>query len=180
MKMKIPFYLLGLLIRYGPQHGYSLKQYISEGIADFSKIKLPTIYYNLNRLLENGYVTASVDREGNRPEKTIYAITEKGRNYFSTLLGEILREEFQTEFNLDGVLYFYQLGDMEYILNSLKCRRKELTEQSRSLTRHREKVIQGVPNHAKFLTEAIFNHHLYHLEAEHKWLTEVIEGLSAD
>jgi len=180
MKMKIPFYLLGLLIRYGPQHGYSLKQYISEGIADFSKIKLPSIYYNLNKLLENGYVTASVDREGNRPEKTIYAITDQGRKYFSTLLGEIVAEEFQTEFNLDGVLYFYELGDMEYILNALQRRQKELTEKSGSLTRHREKVLKDVPDHAEFFTKAIFNHHLYHLEAELKWLAEVIGGLSTD
>lgn len=47
--MKVPFYILGLLMRYGPQHGYNIKQLVSDGISDFAKIKLPTIYYHLKK-----------------------------------------------------------------------------------------------------------------------------------
>ncbi len=178
--MKIQFYLLGLLIRCGPQHGYRLKQYISEGIADFSRIKLPAIYYHLNRLLEDGYVSGTVDKEGNRPEKIVYAITENGRSYFNTLIGKILAEEFQTEFNLDGVLYFFEPGEKDFILDSLKNKRIEISEKFNSLSRHRTYVLKGLPEGTAFLAGEIFNHHLYHHEAELKWLDEIIEGLSTD
>ena len=37
----IPLYILGFLLRYGPQHGYQIKKLISEQMADFTSIKLP-------------------------------------------------------------------------------------------------------------------------------------------
>ncbi|WP_088187115.1 PadR family transcriptional regulator [Desulfosporosinus sp. FKA] len=83
--MKIPFYLLNLLLRYGPQLGYRLNKIIEEEISDFSKIKLPTIYYHLDKLKEKEYVTETLDKDRNRPEKFVYSITEMGKEYFNEL-----------------------------------------------------------------------------------------------
>lgn len=83
--MSVPFYLLGLLIRFGPQHGYRLKQMVEDEIADFAKIKMPNIYYHLNKLCEEGYLNSIQNREGNRPEKSVYQITDEGKAYFGKL-----------------------------------------------------------------------------------------------
>ena len=63
----IPLYVLGLLQRYGPQHGYQLKKNISEELEDFTQIKLPSIYYHLEGMAKNGLLSASSEKTDNRP-----------------------------------------------------------------------------------------------------------------
>ena len=176
--MKIPFYLLGLLIRYGPQHGYRLKQIIEETISDFAKIKLPTIYYHLDKLKENGYVTETTDKEGNRPEKTVFAITDKGRKYYDELLIRQLTENYSPEFALDGVLYFRDRADHDLLLKELMKKELLLAEKIKALGFHKDYCLTNIDELAKFSTEAIFDHHRIHLEAELEWLKKTIKGLS--
>ena len=104
--MKIPFYILGLLMRYGPQQGYKIKQLMSEGIADFTKIKQATVYNNLE---------------------------------------------------IQG----------EYIQNHLK-----------GLIINKEITISNLLPEYRVYCKSIFNHHIYHIEAELKWIKETIEDLS--
>ena len=54
----IPLYILGMLLRYGPQHGYQIKKLLAEQLADFTDIKLPTIYYHLEKMEASGLITA--------------------------------------------------------------------------------------------------------------------------
>ena len=176
--MKIPFYLLGLLIRYGPQHGYSLKQIIEETISDFAKIKLPTIYYHLDKLKENGYVDESTDKEGNRPEKMVYTITDRGKEYYDELLMKQLTERYSPEFSIDGVLYFRDRADRNVLLNELVRKTNELADKLETLETHKSYCLKNISELGKFSTEAIFEHHQIHLEAELEWLKKTIKGLS--
>lgn len=176
--MKVPFYLLGLLIRFGPQHGYSLKQSISLEIADFAKIKLPTIYYHLERLAGAGYLSATTDREGNRPGKTVYAVTDQGREYFAMLAQKILLESYQPEFNLDGILYFSDLVEPEKLLAGMLRRRDQLNRQHHYIKQHHEATLNRLPPDSIKWAAFIFQHHLSHFEAEIEWLDEVISELS--
>lgn len=78
----IPLYILGFLLRYGPQHGYQIKKRMSEQMADFTNIKLPTIYYHLEKMERDGLISAEELREGLRPEKRVYQITPEGKERF--------------------------------------------------------------------------------------------------
>ena len=69
--MIIPFYILGLLQRFGPQHGYQIKKIISEQLADFTQIKLPVIYYHLEKMTQDELISPDCEKNGNRPEKTL-------------------------------------------------------------------------------------------------------------
>lgn len=176
--MKVPFYLLGLLIRFGPQHGYRMQQMVEDGIADFAKIKMPTLYYHLNKLSDQGYVRSEQDRDGNRPEKNVYHITDKGRAYFNELATQIMKTQYQAEFNHDGLLYFYDLMDRELLRTSLTSLRDQLYERIKSRKRHRKKKVNSkIPKEIEFLTNEIFNHHITHMETELQWLNEVLKGL---
>lgn len=176
--MSVPFYLLGLLIRFGPQHGYHLKQMVEDEIADFAKIKMPNIYYHLNKLCEEGYLSSIHDREGNRPEKNVYQITDKGRAYFGKLAKKIADTEYQTEFRHDGLLYFLDLVDHEYVITSLAASRDALSKRIEYLHHHKQRTVNDIPGEVVFLTQAIFDHHLLHMETELQWLNQVLEGLS--
>lgn len=176
--MKIPFYLLGLLLRYGPQHGYRMKQIIEERISDFAKIKLPTIYYHLDKLKEKGYVIETLDRDGNRPEKMVYTITASGREYFDELFDKQLKESYSPEFPLDGVLYFRERIDDSELYIELNSRKQDILRKLATLNRHKSNTLSSIPEQGRFSAEAIFEHHLCHLEAELAWLEKTMEGLS--
>ena len=66
----IPLYILGLLLRFGPQHGYQIKKLLEEQLEDFTQIKLPTVYYHLEKMEAAGLIEAHRDRQGARPENT--------------------------------------------------------------------------------------------------------------
>lgn len=60
--------------------GYDIMTLIRQRELDrWAKISTSTIYNRLNRLERNGFLEGRNEREGNRPERTTYSITEKGR-----------------------------------------------------------------------------------------------------
>ena len=176
--MKIPFYLLGLLLRNGSQHGYSLKQIVETRIADFAKIKLPTIYYHLDKLHQKGYVTKALDREGSRPEKYVYSITDEGKAQFHTLLERQLHTDDTLEFSLDGVLYFGEHVEDTELLSELRQRKDTLAHKLAALRAHKDQVLATVHPKGRRSSEAIFNHHIVHMEAELTWLNETLKGFT--
>jgi DNA-binding PadR family transcriptional regulator len=176
--MKVPFYILGLLMRYGPQHGYNIKQLISEGIADFAKIKLPTIYYHLEKLAEKGYVDSNIEKDSNRPERIVYSITDSGIAYFNSLLNKILHENYAIEFDFDGALYFHSFADSNSIIKNLNTQEEFIQNKLKELINNKETAVNKLLPEYKVYCESIFNHHIYHLEAELKWINDTLKGLS--
>jgi len=66
--------------------GYDIITLIRRRELDrWAKISTSTIYNRLIRLEKNGAILGRAEREGNRPERTTYSITDKGR--------EILKKE---------------------------------------------------------------------------------------
>lgn len=170
--MKAQLYILGLLMRYGPQHGYRLKQTVEEEISDFAQIRLPTIYYHLDKLKENGYVSATSDKDGNRPEKTVFSITEDGEKYFYILLKKIQVEELSLELPLDGAIFFRERIDKNVFSATIKNAKITMESKLEKLVARRDSTLQVIPDIGKLSAQAIFNHHIYHLQAELEWLKE--------
>ena len=73
--------LLGMLLE-GKVHGYRLNEYIRHTMSLYTNIKKSTVYYTLEKLEKDGYVVQETEREGKRPERRVYQITEKGKTYF--------------------------------------------------------------------------------------------------
>jgi DNA-binding PadR family transcriptional regulator len=176
--MKIPFFILGLLLRYGPRHGYRLKQIIEEEVSDFAKIKLPTIYYHLDKLKENGHVTETIGKDGNRPEKMVYKITETGKKYFEELLTEQLKASYSPEFSIDGVLYFRERAEHVFFREELEKKKREIEIKLQILERHQANALDKLGGESRLSAELIFEHHRFHLQAELMWLKKAIGGLS--
>ena len=170
--MKAQFYILGLLMRYGPQHGYRLKQTVEEEISDFAQIKLPTIYYHLDKLKENGYVSATSDKDGNRPEKTVFSITEDGEKYFYILLKKMQVEELNLDLPLDGAIFFRERIEKNEFSTAIKNAKLTIESKLEKLIAHRDSTLRIIPDIGKSGAQAIFNHHIYHLQAELEWLKE--------
>jgi DNA-binding PadR family transcriptional regulator len=176
--MSVRLLILGLL-RQGPLHGYEIKRIIGTEMADWNHVAVGSIYFALARLSSDALIEErETTREGGRPERTVYAITRKGRTEFERLLRENFSEVERPVFALDiGVAFMDAIPDAE--LRSLLERRVGLLESILSrLSAHRSDALGDamVPARARY----IFAHHERHYRAELKWTKELLADLGDD
>ncbi len=78
--------LLGALLD-APANAYEMKKKMEyRNIQEWVPVSTPAIYKNLVKLHREGYLEGTVVREGEMPEKTIYSVNGKGREYFLQLM----------------------------------------------------------------------------------------------
>jgi DNA-binding PadR family transcriptional regulator len=77
-----------------PMHPYEMKSKMKErGHDQVVKIKGGSIYDTVERLERGGFIKSQeTSREGRRPERTVYAITETGRDEIKDWLRELVSE----------------------------------------------------------------------------------------
>ena len=80
-----------------PMHPYELGRTLREhGDARSIKFSHGSLYMVVGQLARAGYITAlETSRAGQRPERTVYALTEAGRAEFSNWLRELVAEPQQ-------------------------------------------------------------------------------------
>ena len=86
-KSKTRFAVLGIL-SYGPMSGYDIKKFYEQNVAGFWNESYGQIYPILKRLAEEELATRSVHKQEGKPDRHIYALTEKGREELQQWLVE--------------------------------------------------------------------------------------------
>lgn len=100
----IDLVLLGLLAR-EKQSAYDLARHITRyDVGGVIRLSVPAIYKNVKNLFEHGYLNAREERKGEMPEKTIYSLTESGREYFFTLMEKYATERVRYRFDFNSVV----------------------------------------------------------------------------
>ncbi len=159
--------LLGLLLE-GQMHGYQLNEYLEHTMGFFTDLKKPTAYYTLNRLEKEGHVRHQTEREGKRPERRVYQLTEKGRAFFYELLRSRLSEFSRTYYDDDIAIAFMDrlpAAEVRQLLLEKRDRAEGILDQLRRLPGH-----DGSARH-------VMRHNIAHLETELAWLDGMLEEL---
>jgi DNA-binding PadR family transcriptional regulator len=106
-----------------PCHPYEIQRLIRERHKDFAIVPPRTLYHAFERLQQAGLIEpVETSREGKRPERTIYQITEEGREEFQTWLREMLTNPAE-EYPLFMVaLSFLAALPAERVLHALQGR----------------------------------------------------------
>lgn len=141
----VPLYILGMLLRYGPRHGYQIRKALAEQMADFTDIKLPTIYYHLEKMEAAGLITAQSVKEGGRPEKRVYQVSESGKDHFDKLLYKTLDIHYRPTFEVDAALFFSDHLDRLAFLEAMKKHALNLRKSLTHINEHRKQVIPCLP-----------------------------------
>lgn len=82
----IDLVILGM-IKQKPQNGYEIQKSIEyRNINKWVKLSSPNIYKRLIQLNEKGYLENKLEKDGKKPEKTVYSITESGEAHFLSLM----------------------------------------------------------------------------------------------
>ena len=88
----IRLFILGTLDRGGPMHGHQIRRAAQVDRTElWTDFKAGSIYAALPRMAADGTVTVShSEKVGNRPERTVYAITDAGRAELAAVRDEAL------------------------------------------------------------------------------------------
>lgn len=170
----VPLYILGLLLRFGPQHGYQLKKLIETELADFTRIKLPNIYYHLEKMEAAGFIASQTGQDGLRPEKRVYQVTESGITKLRALLRKELEISYRPVFESDALFYFSEHLDANELAAALEKHLAYLNGVLAHIKRHRDSVIPCLPEDIRRYADLIFEHHILHYQAEAAWAEKAI------
>jgi DNA-binding PadR family transcriptional regulator len=160
--------LLGVLLN-GKMHGYKLHEYVEHTMGLYTDLKKPTVYYILEKLEKDGYVQQKTEREGKRPERRVYQITDEGRTYFLGLLRKHLSGYERTYFGDDiGIAFMDQLSkdEVQQLLTEKKDKALALLQQFGEVADH--------GGNWRYLIE----HNIAHLEADIAWLDNILDELN--
>ena len=139
--------ILGLL-KEKPYHGYDIKRVMKERYMDeWANIAFGSIYFALGQLAEEGLIASQgTERDGHRPSRTVYCITETGRLEFARLLRESWQEVVLPPDPIRLCLVFIRELSPQEIISYLKRRAELLAERIEHIKAiHQRVATEGVP-----------------------------------
>ncbi|MCM8790006.1 MAG: PadR family transcriptional regulator [Candidatus Omnitrophica bacterium] len=163
--------LLGLL-KEGPKHGYDIKLKIKEILSLFLGVNLRSIYYPLRILEKKGLVKKHTAKQGRRPQRFIYELTDKGKKRFEELLNKSLLNFKRPEFCLNLSLYFLHYLKPEIARRRLRARSLLLQKLSHTL----KTMLNSSKEKSSHLLSHILEHDLQMVETERQFLLHFLKG----
>ncbi|MFK3836009.1 PadR family transcriptional regulator [Microbacterium sp. NPDC087868] len=166
------------LLREGDMHPYEMVRLLRSRQDDrLLTITNGTLYHTVARLQKTGLIDEiGIDRDGNRPERTTYTLTDAGRD---TVIAWVRRELPRTESETDFRIALAEAHNLERddVTALLRERRSALVD---SHVAHRDGLRaaheRGTP--AQVLVEIERQEAL--LEAEVRWLDTLLTRLDGD
>jgi DNA-binding PadR family transcriptional regulator len=115
------------LISERPRHPYDIQRAIRDRHKDFAAGKTRALYRAVDRLQQDGLIEpVETSREGKRPERTVFQVTEEGAEELEAWLGELL-ETVRPEFPVYSVgLSFAAYLPAEIVMDRLQARAVDL------------------------------------------------------
>ena len=146
----IDLIVLGMLKK-EPLSAYDLQKLVEyRNISKWVKISTPSIYKKVIQLEEKGYISSHIEKEGKMPEKSVYSLTEKGKQQFEKLMLEISCKPINIflDFNavivnLDSMSRERQQECLDNIESSMEVLKKYL-EENIALKKSKEDIIHSL------------------------------------
>jgi DNA-binding PadR family transcriptional regulator len=170
--------VLGLLAVRGPMHGHQLRR-VAEmiNIESWGDVKVGALYGAIHRLEAEELIRPiRSEQEGRFPARTVYAITDDGRQELAILRSRALQEARLAPDPFDVALTFVDapLHEVEPLLAQ---RRATLAGQLDGLVSERERL--EALGHLPRLSSLVFRHGEARLRAELGYLDEIAPLLGA-
>jgi len=180
-------FILGVLNQIPkPMSGYELITIANEWHYDhYINATNASFYYTLKQLEGEGCIKESgTKQEGNRPEKTIYRLTNKGRKEFQEQMKFFLTEIQEIYYDIDSTMPFITLfGSIigkNFILNSINKQIEKIRANFKHIDEGKEIVMSHFSYEFSPFNILPLKHWKLHAEAELKWLEtfkEMVESI---
>jgi DNA-binding PadR family transcriptional regulator len=168
-------FALSALARGGPMHGYQIRRAAKLDRTElWTEVKPGSLYGALHRMAGEGLVeVVRTEREGNPPERTVYAITTAGRQELIAQRDAALREVRLRPDPVDLALQYTSDLANEELAAVIAARRQAIAAQLAML----EQELQKAGPHLVGLEPMTFHHSLARLRAELAWHDQLLEQL---
>lgn len=122
--MSMKLVILGLLLE-GDKHPYEVQHIMKERQMDcYIKYAKGSLYYAFEQLEKQGAIrVTTIVRDTNRPDKTIFHITDEGKRLFHTLLLKQFEAKNQIYKPIYSALSFAHFGDDQELVPILEKRK---------------------------------------------------------
>jgi len=150
-----------------PMHPYEMSMTLRERRKDESvKLNFGSLYSVVDSLVKHGLIeAASTEREGNRPTRTIYRLTDAGATEAVDWLSDLLRTPVKEFPQFEAALSFLPLLGPDDVARLLRMRVSALQVSITTLDAAREQArAQGLPS--IFVLEADYDSALLHAELD--------------
>ena len=128
--------VLGFLHRKS-MYGYEIIQWLKKHHMDkWADVKMPSVYKAMQRLAKNGYTSGEKVVEGNNPPRTVYSITEKGKEFLLEMLDYfMIKSENPKDFWI-GISFLNQGFTKEKFLQILSDRKQKMEQHIECHNKH--------------------------------------------
>lgn len=159
-----------------PMHPYEMAQTLkNRGKEQSIKLRYGSLYTVIESLERDGLIAPKeISREGKRPERTVFAITEQGRDALEIAMSDLLAQPVKEYPQFEAALSLMPVLPPDRVVPLLKKRLIALkTEQSAVTTGIEEAKRMGLP--PLFVVET--NYRLATLDAELRFVTQLVADI---
>ena len=165
------------LLNERPMHPYELAATMrSRHHDEFIRLNFGSLYHTVDALQRNGWIVPTErEKEGNRPERTIYKLTDSGQEVLLRVVGEILaqpRREYP-HFSV-GLMFMHHL-DAQTAVELLEQRSLALHAVITKLSRILDELT--ATGHRR-LSLIELEHKIALIEAERAWVTKIAKEIA--
>ena len=168
----IRLFILSSFAEHGPMHGHRLRLQAEENhVTLWTDITVGAVYGAMSRLASEGLLReARQEKEGNRPTRQLYEITDDGRRVLRDLRRQGLSEVW---FKYDPFDLALTRADAE-LRDTLPATLAERLERVRAMLAEARRVNEGARPHVGVGKQWALRHTEYRLEAEVAYLTDLL------
>jgi DNA-binding PadR family transcriptional regulator len=176
--------LLLSLLSTRAMHGYELRQVMeARHMHRWANIQYGSIYRGLQQMTREGLLMEDgEEREGNRPPRTVFKITEKGKEELKNLLRQVWKEPALLADPVDLALSLVMHLPKEEIIDLLQQR----LEVIRAIETHVQELQANFPRKEHQpphgvcrMIDDVFLHRQYILDAERRWTAHVLQQMES-
>lgn len=175
--------VLGVVRGAGQAHGYDVRrELLSIGADEWANVAPGSVYNALKSLVRDGMLdVVGTDRQGARPERTVYGLTAAGEDEFQRLLWDNVRHAEMANHPLLAGLAFLPLFPREELVAVMRHRYEELRERIGARQRELRAVVGGSGDPARggvpFHVAESYRLIIGLLEAEAAWARDFADRL---
>src|SRR5580698_5088678 len=135
---------LGILAQNGPSHGHHIRRVADvTNVGAWGGVSVGALYRELRSMEREGLIEAArTEKVGNRPERTVYAITAEGHLELTTLREQAIKPLLSGADPLGVALLFAADGmEPQDLRRTLRARREKLAIGVAEVVADRERLI---------------------------------------
>jgi DNA-binding PadR family transcriptional regulator len=167
------------LLEERPRHPYDIAFTMQQRHMDkHIKLSLGTLYHVVEQLQRLGWVRSTdTEREGRRPERTVYTLTDEGRLHFQARLRQLIAEPANEYSSFEAGLAFLHQLPREEAVTLLRRRAVALQEQlNQWRSTHEALCVKGLSRLSLLEVELVQDMRRFHIEWARRIAHEIESG----